>query len=325
MSELTDKLKASISKWAGTFFNLQNLLTYSLFVLLATFIWMGHALNTTRENTFHVPLNYEGIADSIAFTTPLPQHIDVRLRDQGSRLHAYNELLSRPITLDLSQQLPNPQKQIHISADLIRPRLNDLLQGTTKLQEITPEDVVVQYYINSSKQVPIAIKGQITPAKQYELSTQPTIKPAYTIIYGQQTLLDTIDTVYTSVFNLSNVKDTAIGNLTLEPIKGVSFKTQNVEITAVSERYTEKVLTLPITTRNVPDGKTLRLFPNTAEIRLKVSLRHFANVNEQTILPYVNYPTSPSDRLHVYIEHDTLNANVVRITPPTVEYIVEQQ
>ena len=325
MSELTDKFKASLRSWANTFFTPQNLLTFSLFVLLAMFMWLSHALNTTRENTFHVPLSYEGIGDSICFDTPLPDHINVRLRDQGSRLRAYTDPLSKPITLDLHSQLQQADGEIHISADVIRPRLSDLLQGTTKLQEVTPEDVEVHFHVNSKKNVPIVFGGMVETAKQYELCGDLTIDPSTIFIYGKEALINSIDTVFTAPVSLTNVKDTVVAAIELNPIEGVQFENTTVTLTAIAERYTEKVLTLPLEVRDLPKNKKLRLFPTTTELRIKVAMRNFTAVNEHSIHPYVVFPTTATPRLSVQVSLDSTLATIVRINPADIEYIIEDE
>ena len=326
MSAATDKLFSALRRWASTFFTIRNVLTFSLFMLVATGLWLGHAMNTTRERTLTIPVGYEGIPAEYSFITPLPDHINVRLRDVGQRLRAYSDIESKTLVFDMTEQVRLSTGELHLSADQIRPRISDLLQGTTRLQEIMPESATATYVINKQKLVSVKFDGELSPAKQYELAMPLVIRPEIVNIYGPEDFIDTITSLTTKNIVVSDIKDTLTMLVPLEQIDNVRAEPSEVEITVVAEQFTEKVLTVPLQTRRVPDGQVMRLFPAAVEVRVKVAMKDYNSLNNTSLEAYCNYMAQTNNRkLDVHVESKTDKIQIVRINPTTVEYIVEQQ
>ena len=326
MSATTDKLLLTLKNWASTFFTIRNVLTFLMFVVVATALWFGHAMNTIRERTIEVHIEYEGIPEEYSFDRPLPDHVKVRLRDVGHRLSAYSDIFARPIVFDLTEQAALRNGELHLTADQLRPRINDLLQGTTRLQEMTPEVINATYHINARKQVQVVFLGQLTAQRQYELTSAPVLNPSSVSIFGPQEQLDTIDHVTTEAVNLDDVKDTLSLIVNVTPIEGLQISPQQVRLTAIAERFTEKVLTLPVQTKGVPQGQVMRLFPANVEVRVKVAMKDYNNLSDNSISAYVNYSEHNSNRkVDVHLKTSSSNLQIVRTYPTSVEYIIEQQ
>lgn len=90
-----------------------------------------------------------------------------------------------------------------------------------------------------------------------------------------------------------------------------------------SHPRTEKVLTVPITVRNVPKGKKMHLFPNMVEVTLQMRLDQFREITEKDINAYCDYPKKPADAIQVQVEVKNQKAKCTNIKPEKVEYIVE--
>ena len=326
MSAATDKLLLTLKNWASTFFTIRNVLTFLMFVVVATALWFGHAMNTIRERTIEVHIAYEGIPEDYNFDQPLPDHVRVRLRDVGYRLSTYSDIFARPVVFDMTEQAALRNGELHLTADQLRPRINDLLQGTTRLQEMTPEVINATYHINARKQVAVVFQGQLTAQRQYELTTAPVLNPPTVSIFGVKEQLDTIDHVTTETLNLDDVKDTITLSVNLTPIEGLQISPQQVELTAIAERFTEKVLTLPVQSIGVPQEQVLRLFPAAVEVRVKVAMKDYSSLSDNAIRAYVNYSEHNNNRkLDVHLKTYSKNIQIVRTYPTSVEYIIEQQ
>lgn len=92
---------------------------------------------------------------------------------------------------------------------------------------------------------------------------------------------------------------------------------------AYSHPRTEKVLNVPIRVRNVPKGKKMHLFPNTAEVTLQLRLDQYREVTEKDVNAYCDYPQKPTDAIQVQVEMKTNKAKCTSVKPEKVEYIVE--
>lgn len=322
MSKFTDiwhKTKSVL----GNFVRTRSLFTFFLFLLFATMLWYGHALNAVRERTMSVSIEYLGVPDNVAFETPLPAEFQFTVRDQGKRLRVYSSDYLVPLQIDLSSQIKGEKGTVHLSAEQVRPKITDQLQGTAKLQKVSPEQITSDYYKQASKKLPVKLSGELQCASQYSFTQTPQLSPAHVMVYGKKEQLDTLREVWTEEVVLQSVKDTLRSEVSLRPIEGVRFAQTEIQLTAVAERFTEKRFTLPVTPQGVPAGERLRIFPATVELTAQIYLSHFADVDEKAFRVVCNYPNVETATLPFRVVYSSPYIISARVNPTEAEYIIE--
>lgn len=307
-----------------TFFQDRSLGTFCLFLLFATVLWFGHSLNSVRERTLDIPIEYAGVSEDVVFSEPLPQNIQIVVRDQGKRLRTYRQKSFSTIQFDLSSQLSGESGEVTIYSEQIRQRVADQLQGTAKLQRILPETIAREFQRQRHKSVKAVFRGQVLPATQYLLTAEPKIDPEEVIAYAPKEVLDTIRCIYTEKRVFKDVKDSLNAQVPLIAPKGVRLGKSHVNIHAVAEQYTEKGFTLPIKAKEVPEGLHLRTFPAIAEVVVKVGVSHFNDIQEQDLKVWCLFPQDESSLLSVQVASKNPYILGYRVSPQEVEYIIER-
>ncbi len=302
----------------------RSLKTFSLFLLLATILWFGHALNSMRDREIDIPIVYMDVPENVDFVDSLPHSITVHLRDQGKRLRQYTHESFTPIQINLQAQTQAESGQIQLPSEVIRQRVADQLQGTTRLQRIFPENISVGYYKQHQKRVPIRLSADIHLAETYQLVCEPVLSPSSILIFGDKNTLDTITEVQTEAIQIEDVKDTMTLNLHLQKIPTIRFSQPNVQLQLTAESFTEKQFTLPIQIVGTPEGERLRLFPPTADVRVRVSVKHFHAVTEQDLRVECTYPQGDVSHLPLQLQYNSPYITHGRINPTEVEYIIEK-
>lgn len=307
-----------------TFFSVKDVLTFLVFLILATAIWWMHAMHSLREKSIDIPVQYTGIPANVDFTTPLPEIVRITICDAGNRLNYYSNIQKAPIVINLEEQIKGKKGNIIITTEQIRPQLTDHLQGTTKLQQIQPDFFETHYFAQDSKTVPIKLNSDFVAANQYHINSI-TLSQNHVTIYGDKAILDTIRYVETQKISLHEIKDTVNLQVDLMPISHIRLSNKKAHITIISEQFTEKVFHISITPKNVPTNHSLLLFPAAVEVTTKVALSHFNEVSEHDFKVFVNYPTNKSaTTLSVNIQ--TINPYILdtKCVPSEVEYLIEQ-
>jgi hypothetical protein len=303
-------------------FSLRESLVFVFFLLLAGLIWYGHAMNSVRSASLPVKITYRGIPDDILFSDTLPDVIYIEVRDAGRRLKAYGHSLE--LSPDLSSQIKGDNGNVVVPADLLRNGITTILQGTTKLQTVTPEQISGSYYRQQSKKVSVHLQATATPATQYQLLGAPEIQPDRVMIYGKQEQLDTIAFVNTEQLIVADIKDTVEATVSLAVPAGVRVTEKDIQVTYTAEQFTEKELLLPIKTHHVPSGTHLRLFPSEVAVYLRVGVEHFNEIREQDIEVYCDYPQAPADKLTLKVRCDNPFVTCTRCNPASVEFLIEK-
>ncbi len=298
--------------------------TFCLFLVFATILWYGHALNSTRDQKLHIPITYTGLNDEVMFAEELPQSFTIYVRDQGKRLRLYKDERFTPIQVDLHGLTVAEQGTLQLTTEAVRQKITDQLQGTTRLQRVLPENISVKYYKQHHKVVPVRLVGNVSVAPQYQFVLEPVITPTQIDVYGAKETLESLQEVQTEVVEITQVKDSIRMPVSLHPIDGVRFAVSKAEIHAVAEQFTEKVFTLPIRVVGAPEEEILRLFPPTADVTVRVGISHFNDVTAADLQVECAYPTTQVSQLPLQLRYTSPYITQARVSPIEVEYIIEK-
>lgn len=299
----------------------REVLIYLLFVVLATVIWYGRSLRAEHDTTVPVRVQYAGVPGQIVTAEPLPETIQVTLRDAGMRLRTYHrEPLA--ITIDLMGRFSGLSGEIRISSDLLRTTIARQLQGTTALQAVHPEQIHTTYYTQQQKRLPVHLRHQISCAPGFQLSREPVMQVTTVVAYGTKQALDTLTQVSSQVLRLSGVADSAVYTVGLIKPRGVRLSQSTIGVKVPVERFTERLMELTIRAENVPAGRTIHLFPQTVRATMHVGVSHWDQVSESDIEAVCHY-TDSLEQLPVELRTENPYVNSLRATPRAVEFILE--
>ena len=303
---------------------LRELLTFACFFVLASIVWYGYSMGAVRSMIVPVSLSYSGISPIIQCEDTLPSTIYVEIRDAGQRLTVYRK---RPLQLeiDIQDQVKNEQGTIHIASDVLRNSITNLLQGTTKLQLITPDNISCSYHRQHKKSVPVRLNTTFVPLTQYQLVEKPKLLTSSITVYGDLEAIESIDEIETAPITITDVKDTLIADVPIVVPKGLSVNKNSISVQVISEAFTEKVISVPVQVVDVPKGENIRIFPNEVNVILRIGINHFSHLRDQQVKARCQYPTNHNQsRLPIIIECNNKYVTHKRSTPASVEYIIEK-
>ena len=302
----------------------RDVLTFLLFVLLAAAVWYGHAMNSVRNTHVPVLIQYTGKPGSIGLGgNGLPDTVLIEVRDAGARLNSYHQEPLR-LTIDLHNYIHGDKGTIHIPSDALRRSLSDILQGTSRLIAITPEEITCPYFTEQEKTVPVVLRAELTPAKEYQLVGAPTLSQNRIRIYGQDKALEQTDTLYTQLITLTDLTDTLETRVALTVPSHMRAETDSLSLRIITERFTEKKFTLPLRVTGVPEGYRIRLFPREVEVSVRVGMTHFAQVQESDIHAWCTYSPERKDKLDVELRYSNPYITAAWAYPAVVEFLLEQ-
>ena len=302
----------------------RDVLTFLLFVVIATLVWYGHAMQSVRNTRVPVLIQYTGKPDAIGLKAPgLPDTVMIEVRDAGARLNTYHRDPLR-LTIDLHSYIHGEKGRIYIPSDALRRSISDILQGTSRLIETQPEDITCDFFTEQEKSVLLVFRGDLKTANEYQIIGQPTLARKRMKIFGDEKTLSAIDTLYTEPQDLSEVSDTMRVRCALEVPQGIRAEEDSVELCIIAERFTEKKFTIPVHIKGVPEGYHIRLFPKEVEVSVRVGMNHFSQVKADDIHASCAYSPERTDKLDVEIRYTNPYITAAWAYPGVVEFILEQ-
>ena len=302
----------------------RDVLTFLLFVVIATLVWYGHAMQSVRNTRVPVLIQYTGKPDAIGLKAPgLPDTVMIEVRDAGARLNTYHRDPLH-LTIDLHSYIHGEKGRIYIPSDALRRSISDILQGTSRLIETQPEEITCDFFTEQEKSVLLVFRGDLKTANEYQIIGQPTLARKRMKIFGDEKTLSAIDTLYTEPQDLSEVSDTMRVRCALEVPQGVRAEEDSVELCIIAERFTEKKFTIPVHIKGVPEGYHIRLFPKEVEVSVRVGMNHFSQVKANDIHATCAYSPERTDKLDVEISYTNPYITAAWAYPGVVEFILEQ-
>lgn len=297
---------------------------FLIFLLLATAMWYGHAMQSVRNTRVPVLMVYTGKPGAIGLGEQgLPDTVMIEVRDAGARLLAYHRDPLH-LTVDLRPYIHGDKGTIHIPSDVLRRSISDILQGTSKLVDTSPEEITCTYFTEQEKTVVLAFAGTVIPADEYQQVASPTLSAKRVRVYGQDKTLAGLDTLYTADLEWNGVTDTVVRRIPLAVPKGMRAETDSVTVQVVTERFTEKKITVPLRVRNIPDGYKVRLFPREVEVNVRMGMNHFAQVQAQDIQAVCIWTPERKETMDVEIRYTNPYITAAWAYPCVVEYLLEQ-
>lgn len=302
----------------------RDVLTFLLFVVIATLVWYGHAMQSVRNTRVPVLIQYTGKPDAIGLKAPgLPDTVMIEVRDAGARLNTYHRDPLH-LTIDLHSYIHGEKGRIYIPSDALRRSISDILQGTSRLIETQPEDITCDFFTEQEKSVLLVFRGDLKTANEYQIIGQPTLTRKRMKIFGDEKTLSAIDTLYTEPQDLSEVSDTMRVRCALEVPQGIRAEEDSVDLCIIAERFTEKKFTIPVHIKGVPEGYHIRLFPKEVEVSVRVGMNHFSQVKADDIHATCAYSPERTDKLDVEISYTNPYITAAWAYPGVVEFILEQ-
>lgn len=300
----------------------RDILTFLLFLVLATILWYGHAMQSVRNTRVPVLIKYTGKPDNIGLGgAGLPDTVMIEVRDAGARLNTYHREPLR-LTVDLRSYIHGEKGTIQVPSDALRRSISDILQGTSQLIETTPEQISCPYFTEQEKTVTVVFAGDIIPANEYQLTCEPKLSRTRMKIYGQDKAIRSVDTLFTEPQILRDLSDTTLIRLPLEVPQNMRAEQDSVDMCIITERFTEKKFTLPIHVTGAPEGYSVRLFPPEVEVSVRVGIQHFARVQATDIQAVCTYSPERKDKLDVELHYSNSFITAAWAYPGVVEFLL---
>ena len=318
-------LKHYILKLKSFLFS-KDVLSFLLFLVLASAFWFANALDKERETEISIPIRLVGLPQNIAVTNIPTSCITVQVKDQGLHLFSYYNGNITPLTLDLSRTFYE-KGEIVITPDQIRGKLSRFLLPSTEILEIKPDSLLIQYEKLSMKTLPVEFISKIELAHQYVLSDKIHLSPASITVFGPKRILDKLRTIKTEFVELRNLSDSTVLNCKLQSIKYVKFAAGETKVSIFVEMFTEKKMQLPVSIVNCPANLVIRTFPAFVNVTFNIGMSHFNSVKENDITVIFDYNEmiKGNAKQKLKINNSTTYISNVRVEPSEIEYIMEMK
>lgn len=314
-------------KWKVYFSNInwRNTLIFLMFFVLAATFWMMLFFQKDIEINYKIPIKYVNIPNDVVFDTALPEVIDTRLADKGSELIRYSLFRKDSIIVDVAEY---QNSRIHnLQGTELMQLINQKLQKTSLLKTYYPVNISLSVSKLESKKVNVLFNGEIATGRSNLIPDDYQLEPHQVTVYGSAQQLAEVNEVQTIHTTLNNLKATSQFELELQPIEGLKFSPEIVDIYIPILEYTERKVEIPITVKNVPSNIDVKFFPSNIEVSFSVTLEEYRRISEDDFAIELNYNSfydNENGRTTVELTKAPATIKNSKLSPTEIDFLLEK-
>jgi hypothetical protein len=293
-------------------------------VVIASFLWLIHALNTVYTYNIKIPVVFNNLPENKKPLVEMPKQLSLDVKASGLKLCLI--LLNKPFTpvrvdFNTLAAINRNQNYILSSSHL---DFKKTFRFETQIKHISPDTLYFSEKTGYQKIVPIKVPLFLKCAEGFGYKA-PHINPAYTTIWGDTTIIKTIDTIYTQALTFNGVNQTINSNLSIiKPGKDVHTMLNSVNVIIDVDKLVEQTITLPISEFQALHGNNIAIFPSKVNVRY-TSLQNAFNVADTGLFTAVINPSKinlATKKCLVYLTRLPANVTVMSIEPKEVEFLI---
>lgn len=305
--------------------NSREFLVFLFFLLVAFIFWYLTTMTGEYEMTYSPKLRLKNVPDGVLVVEPLPEQLDIVLKDKGDKLVEYKARGKfKELVIDY-RHYANTQGHTAIYGKELDKLIASHLSLSTQVVSMSLD--TLQYYVAPSHgmKVPVRVKGRIEAGGQYGIHRISMVPDSVTV-YAAPSYTDSLKAVYTPKVHYVGLTDSVSETLTLSTCRGVKYVPSEVQLHVAVSPYVTKSIEVPISGYLFPYGVSLKTFPSKAKVSFRISLEDYAKVTEKDFALQVHYAQiqdNPSGKVALRLETHSNNVYNIKVEPAEVDYLLE--
>ena len=244
---------------------------FLFFFFISISFWIITKLSNDYNSIISFDLKFEKIPNHISLINPISNKIDVSIKTSGFQF-IYHKIFKRTINIDISSEILK-NDNFKYNTELLVYLVKDKFDSKTEIKAIFPKEIILNFTKKIRKKVKIIPPTNIIFKNGYGLSEKIILVPDSIWITGNNDLLDSINFLRTELLNYGKIDATSNYSFdVIKPNENIHLERSKAESLIKIEKFTEKIFSVPIKIKNLPDSIAIKLFPNQIKVRFLSSL-----------------------------------------------------
>ena len=306
------------------FFYKINFKIFILFVIISSFFWIVTKFSNIYkfENEFYI--KWTNIPETIIIDKA-QKKISVLFSASGFEILIYKIFVANiEISLDKDVFFENNIGRIDVNKKILE--IENQLFENNKIENLITKEISFNYSALSKKKVPVFLEKKINFRAGYLNVNDFNLIPDSIFIIGPNNIIDTLKSVKTIRFERNDVYKTINEEIELLLIDDLSFSKNEIKISSIVKKYSEKEFKIPIKIINLPDSIKLKLFPNYITLKAIVNLDHFNDIIDDDFEIIANYKLLNTNfsSLSLFLNEYPKDVKNINWYPKTVNYLIRK-
>jgi len=258
---------------------MRDLRLFLVSLLIACLVWVMHTFALTYSATMPCTVQVTTSLPGYAAEAMARETVLLRGKASGFYLLRMRGTGRKPVLLSIEEDprhfrpVPESEDTFSLPVSELRDRLAEQMGDHFEIDFIDAEQLTFHFMRQSFVRVPVVASLDLDFRPQYMQVGEVVLTPDSVSVYGPVKELQQITQVRTQSISYSKVDKPLQGYVGLDPIPGLRLETDKVRFEVDVARYVETTMTLPVTVRGAPTGRTLIVLPSQVELTFRAPFR----------------------------------------------------
>ncbi|MBL7473669.1 CdaR family protein [Robertkochia sediminum] len=296
------------------------------FLLLSFLIWLMITLSGKYITTVRMQVAYVNVPQEKLLLGDPDHYVDASVYANGYRL-LNNRFFGKELALNVSSFNAGKQGYYLTRTDL-ENQMKGELEGL-EIRRVLKDTLWLSLGSNAAKKVKVVPDLTVTFQEDHEYATPLEVEPDSIWVRGPEDMVSAMDSVITEKIVLRSVKEDFVREVSLfipDSLKKLKFDEQKVVINAEVSRYSEKMLEVPLSVTNVPEGVSIKTFPSAIRVLCKADIADLKRLVPSGFRVECDFKETRSDQPFL-LPHITEKPSFVRsatLLDNKVEYLINR-
>lgn len=306
--------------------NQRKVQIFLLFLLVAFLLRLVSKLSEqyTKQSNFWI--SYTNQPDSIFIKSSTRDQIPVRLEASGFNFLSYT-WQPKVVQIDLSR-LSFRNRSYYVPKSDFQGQIEDQLSGSMRLLDIGVDTLFIDYVSVKEKTVPVRVSMPYEAAQNHLIDGNIRIDPAEVTIKGPHEEIDSIQSVATLPVERAELDADFEFKEKLrldERLEYTVLQPSSVTVSGTIYRFSEKLIEIPVTVLNVPQGTEIKTFPESVKILCRAKSDRLKALSEADFSATADYEQLTSDQLlRVSLQVQPEDVPSVQLLDTQLEFILRR-
>ncbi len=309
------------------FFSSKKVNVFVLFLVLALLFSVLTKLSKDYTQTVVFNIEKVNIPVDKLIVNDSSHLLNITLTTYGFKLIKY--YLARPSIVVDFQKLEKNKTHYFWTEKKEFSTIVSQFEPNVKIVSINPDTIAFRYDVNNVKKIPVILDADITFSVGFDVINDYVIKPDSIKVIGPKVLTDSISEIFTKRLKIEDVNADVLISVELNlpnSSEDLKFSHNQVQISAVVERFTEGSINVPINIINIPEGIKLKYYPKEVSVIYYTSLSNFKTISTSSFIVEVDYNTLNAQDTYLIpkiVQQPDMVKNV-RLNEKRIEFILLQ-
>jgi hypothetical protein len=303
--------------------------TFISFLIISFLIWLLITFSKEYVTVVTYPVSYKNIPQNKLLQVPPTKQIDISIKASGFKI-LRTKFKNKTLKLEASKVQKKKGNHFYLLPRNQLTKIQKQLLSGVVMQEIIQDTIHLNLGVLGSKKVALKPNSDINYHIGYGLLEAISVSPDSIVISGTESQLEKVNHLNLSKFILMDVKSDFSNLVSIskpDNQNSLKFNISKATVSGKVDKFTEGILQIPFTIKNLPEGIRLTILAENVNIVFIVALSNFAKVSEASFKVECDYVISEKNNLGYLIPKLISKPNFIKsfkIVPAKIDFLIQK-